>query len=186
MTRDFCNLGSIGRASGCLEPCRCAAKRFVEYFAMECNAQWVMTPPRAPSPRVVKNFGRRHALIQHRNKVMSGVGPQRTAEIAARVEAFVRSVAVPYEGDPRRDHHNAPEAELVAQLAASLLSREVAVPTQCQTAAAAVAAEPLRPIPHKIGLSAGYLDADSEPSEFRRPKGNAGREADLLDPRHVL
>jgi acyl-CoA dehydrogenase len=28
-----------------------------------------------------------------------------TAAIAARVDAFVRQVVVPYEADPRRDHH---------------------------------------------------------------------------------
>ena len=51
-----------------------------------------------------------------------------------------------------------------------MLSREVAVPTQYQKLAAAVAAKPLRPIPHKLGLSAGHLDADSEPSELAVPK----------------
>jgi acyl-CoA dehydrogenase len=47
---------------------------------------------------------------------MSGVGPERTAEIAARVETFVRDVVAPYEKDPRRDHHDAPTDELVAEL----------------------------------------------------------------------
>jgi acyl-CoA dehydrogenase len=47
---------------------------------------------------------------------MSGVGAERTAEIAARVEAFVRDVVAPYEKDPRRDHHNAPTDELVGEL----------------------------------------------------------------------
>ena len=45
-----------------------------------------------------------------------GVGPERTAEIAAKVEAFVRDVVVPYEQDPRRDHHDCPTEELVAEL----------------------------------------------------------------------
>jgi acyl-CoA dehydrogenase len=45
-----------------------------------------------------------------------GVGPERTAEIAAKVEAFVREVVVPYEKDPRRDHHDCPTEELVAEL----------------------------------------------------------------------
>jgi acyl-CoA dehydrogenase len=48
--------------------------------------------------------------------MMSGAGPERTAEIAARVEAFVREVVVPYERDPRRDHHGAPTDELVFEL----------------------------------------------------------------------
>lgn len=47
---------------------------------------------------------------------MTGVGPERTAEIAARVEAFVRNVVAPYEKDPRRDHHDAPTEELIAEL----------------------------------------------------------------------
>ncbi len=47
---------------------------------------------------------------------MSGAGPERTAEIAANVERFVREVVVPYEKDPRRDHHGAPTDELVFEL----------------------------------------------------------------------
>jgi len=46
----------------------------------------------------------------------AGVGPERTAEIAAKVEAFVRDVVVPYERDPRRDHHDCPTEELVVEL----------------------------------------------------------------------
>jgi acyl-CoA dehydrogenase len=45
-----------------------------------------------------------------------GAGPELTAEIAAKVEAFVREVVVPYEKDPRRDHHDCPSEELVAEL----------------------------------------------------------------------
>ncbi len=45
-----------------------------------------------------------------------GVGPERTAEIAAKVEAFVRDIVVPYEQDPRRDHHDCPTEDLVAEL----------------------------------------------------------------------
>jgi len=47
-----------------------------------------------------------------------GVGPEQTAEIAAKVETFVRDVVVPYEKDPRRDHHGCPSEELVAELKA--------------------------------------------------------------------
>src|SRR5258707_5088295 len=43
------------------------------------------------------------------------VGAAKAAEIAARVEAFVRDVVVPYENDPRRDDHG-PTDELVAEL----------------------------------------------------------------------
>ena len=45
-----------------------------------------------------------------------GAGPELTAEIAAKVEAFVRDVVAPYEKDPRRDHHDCPSEELVAEL----------------------------------------------------------------------
>jgi acyl-CoA dehydrogenase len=59
---------------------------------------------------------------------MTGVGPERTAEIAARVEAFVRDVVVPYESDPRRDHHNAPTEELVEELRAKARAAGVLTP----------------------------------------------------------
>lgn len=41
---------------------------------------------------------------------------QRATEIADRVEEFVREVVIPYEQDPRRDHHGAPTDELVTEL----------------------------------------------------------------------
>ena len=47
-----------------------------------------------------------------------GVGPEATAAIAAAVEDFVRDIVVPYEQDPRRDHHDCPSEELVAELKA--------------------------------------------------------------------
>ncbi|GFM30559.1 acyl-CoA dehydrogenase, partial [Novosphingobium sp. PY1] len=37
-------------------------------------------------------------------------------DMAERVEAFVREVVVPYEKDPRRDHHGAPTDELVMEM----------------------------------------------------------------------
>ncbi|PZQ20392.1 MAG: acyl-CoA dehydrogenase, partial [Sphingopyxis macrogoltabida] len=40
----------------------------------------------------------------------------RAAAIGERVEAFVRDVVVPYEADPRRDHHGAPTDALVDEL----------------------------------------------------------------------
>ena len=46
---------------------------------------------------------------------MSGVGAAKAAEIAARVEAFVRDVVVPYEKDPRCGDHG-PTDELVIEL----------------------------------------------------------------------
>ncbi|MFM0500216.1 acyl-CoA dehydrogenase family protein [Paraburkholderia caffeinilytica] len=67
----------------------------------------------------------------------------RSAEIAARVEAFVRNVVVPYERDPRRDAHG-PTDELVAELRAKAREAGVLTPhilpdgshlTQLETAA---------------------------------------------------
>jgi acyl-CoA dehydrogenase len=45
----------------------------------------------------------------------TGAGPERTADIAARVETFVRNVVIPYERDPRRDRHG-PSDALVAEM----------------------------------------------------------------------
>jgi len=50
------------------------------------------------------------------NAEMSGVGMEAALAIADRVEKFVREVVVPYEKDPRRDHHDAPTDELVFEL----------------------------------------------------------------------
>ncbi len=48
---------------------------------------------------------------------MAGTQPQESAaSIAARVESFVRTVVVPFEQDPRRDHHNAPTDVLLFEL----------------------------------------------------------------------
>ena len=47
---------------------------------------------------------------------MIGVGEAVAAEIASRVEKFVRDIVVPYEKDARRDHHNAPTDELIQEL----------------------------------------------------------------------
>ncbi|MCB2059408.1 MAG: acyl-CoA dehydrogenase family protein, partial [Novosphingobium sp.] len=41
---------------------------------------------------------------------------QQALDIAEKVEAFVREVVVPYEQDPRRDHHGAPLDELVYEM----------------------------------------------------------------------
>ena len=41
---------------------------------------------------------------------------QRALDIAHKVEAFVREVVIPYEKDPRRDHHGAPLDELVTEM----------------------------------------------------------------------
>jgi acyl-CoA dehydrogenase len=43
-------------------------------------------------------------------------GSDRAFAIAARVESFVRDVVIPYERDPRRDHHGAPTDELVMEM----------------------------------------------------------------------
>lgn len=47
---------------------------------------------------------------------MSGIGIVAAQELAARVEAFVRETIVPYESDPRRDHHDCPTDELIAEM----------------------------------------------------------------------
>ncbi len=47
---------------------------------------------------------------------MSGIGLPAARELAAKVEAFVRETIVPYEQDPRRDHHDCPTDELVAEM----------------------------------------------------------------------
>ena len=47
---------------------------------------------------------------------MTGVGMEATLAIAERVERFVRDQVVPYESDPRRDHHDCPTDELVAEM----------------------------------------------------------------------
>lgn len=40
----------------------------------------------------------------------------RAKEIAAKVEAFVRETVIPYERDPRRDHHGAPTDDMVMEM----------------------------------------------------------------------
>ncbi len=57
---------------------------------------------------------------------MSAANPNRAADIAARVEAFVREVVVPYETDPRRGSHG-PSEDLVDELRG--LAREAGVLT---------------------------------------------------------
>jgi acyl-CoA dehydrogenase len=47
---------------------------------------------------------------------MTGAGPERTTAIADAVEAFVRQIIMPYERDPRRDHHGGPTDALVAEM----------------------------------------------------------------------
>ena len=59
---------------------------------------------------------------------MSGAGPERTQEIAAAVEAFVRNVVIPYEKDPRRDHHGSPTDELVQEMRALARAAGVLTP----------------------------------------------------------
>jgi acyl-CoA dehydrogenase len=47
---------------------------------------------------------------------MTGIGMEAALAMADRVERFVRDVVVPYEQDPRRDHHDCPTDELVLEL----------------------------------------------------------------------
>ena len=57
-----------------------------------------------------------------------GVGAEKTAEIAAKVEAFVRDVVVPYEKDTRRDHHDAPTDALMHEMRAKARAAGVLTP----------------------------------------------------------
>ena len=50
------------------------------------------------------------------NAQAHGAPTDRAAEIGAKVEAFVRQVVIPYETDPRRDHHGAPTDALVYEM----------------------------------------------------------------------
>lgn len=59
---------------------------------------------------------------------MSGVGMSETLAIADKVERFVRDVVVPYERDPRRDHHDCPTEELVAELREKAREADVVSP----------------------------------------------------------
>ncbi len=58
---------------------------------------------------------------------MSGIGAERAAEIAARVERFVRDVVVPYERDPRCGAHG-PSEELVMEMRAKARAAGVLTP----------------------------------------------------------
>lgn len=53
---------------------------------------------------------------------------QRASDIADAVERFVREVVVPYETDPRRDHHDCPTEELVTELRARARAAGVLTP----------------------------------------------------------
>jgi len=47
---------------------------------------------------------------------IQGVGHARTSKIADKVETFVRNIVIPYESDPRRDHHGGPTDALVMEM----------------------------------------------------------------------
>ncbi|MBP2276996.1 MULTISPECIES: acyl-CoA dehydrogenase family protein [Sphingomonas] len=82
---------------------------------------------------------------------------ERAQAIAARVEAFVRDRIIPYEADPRRDHHGAPTDALVDEMRAHARAAGVLTPhilpdgshlTQCETATVLIASglSPLGPL----------------------------------------
>jgi acyl-CoA dehydrogenase len=58
---------------------------------------------------------------------MSGIGIERATEIAAKVEAFVRDVVIPYEHDPRLGPHG-PSEEMVHELRAKARAAGVMTP----------------------------------------------------------
>ena len=81
----------------------------------------------------------------------------RAYELADKVEAFVRAVVIPYERDPRRDHHGAPLDELVQEMRAKAREAGVLTPhilpdgshlTQRETAAVLIRSglSPLGPL----------------------------------------
>jgi acyl-CoA dehydrogenase len=59
---------------------------------------------------------------------MNDVDSAKAREIAARVEAFVRAEVIPYERDPRRDHHGAPSDILVQEMREKARVRGVLTP----------------------------------------------------------
>lgn len=82
---------------------------------------------------------------------------ERAQAIAARVEAFVRDRIIPYETDPRRDHHGAPTDALVDEMRAHARAAGVLTPhilpdgshlTQRETATVLIASglSPLGPL----------------------------------------
>ncbi|MES2022371.1 MAG: acyl-CoA dehydrogenase family protein [Pseudomonadota bacterium] len=82
---------------------------------------------------------------------------ERAQAIAARVEAFVRDRIIPYESDPRRDHHGAPTDALVDEMRAHARAAGVLTPhilpdgshlTQRETATVLIASglSPLGPL----------------------------------------
>ena len=83
--------------------------------------------------------------------------PDLAQSIASQVEAFVREVVVPYEQDPRRDHHGAPTDELVFEMREKARAAGVLTPhvlpggghlTQRETATVLIASglSPLGPL----------------------------------------
>lgn len=52
-------------------------------------------------------------------------------EMAARAETFVRDIVIPYEQDPRQDHHHVPLDELVYEMGAKAQSAGVLTSRQC-------------------------------------------------------
>lgn len=57
-----------------------------------------------------------------------GTVSPRALEIGSRVERFVRDVVIPYERDPRRDHHGAPLDELVYEMREKARAASVLTP----------------------------------------------------------
>jgi len=79
-----------------------------------------------PPPSVLKKDG--HFPMSDIADGTSAVSWGTAREIADRVETFVRDVVIPYEKDPRRDHHNAPTDELIFELRAKAVAAGVMTP----------------------------------------------------------
>ena len=67
-----------------------------------------------PLPESEENRGLAGRTVS-RSRLEHGAGPERTAAIAAKVEAFVRNVVIPYEKDKRHTSHG-PSDELINEL----------------------------------------------------------------------
>ena len=117
----------------------------------------------------------------------TGAGPELTAAIAARVETFVRDVVIPYETDPRRDHHGAPTDALMHEMREKARSAGVLTPhilpdgrhlSQRETAAVLIKSglSPLGPLAVNTGAPdegnmflLGRIASDALKERFLRP-----------------
>lgn len=112
---------------------------------------------------------------------------ERASQIADKVEAFIRSTIIPYEQDPRRDHHGAPTDELVKEMREQARAAGVLTPhiladgahlTQIETAEVLVKSglSPLGPLacntmaPDEGNMYLlGHVSSDEQKERFLKP-----------------